>query len=81
MKATLEFQLPEDQEELDSALNANKYYSILFEIRNQIFRPSRKHGYSDPEIQALVESLGDKGHDLIQMLEQKFNELLDGVDV
>lgn len=43
MKATLEFNLPEDQQQFTSATNANKYASILWDIRQEI-RGILKHG-------------------------------------
>jgi hypothetical protein len=45
MKATLEFNLPEDKELLDNALMAENYKAAFFEIWQEVFRPARKHGY------------------------------------
>ena len=42
MKATIEFNLPEDQTEFDIATNANKYYSALFNFQ-QYLRNKLKH--------------------------------------
>lgn len=80
MKAILEFNLPEDQNDFEHAQKAGLYYSILFEVRNQLLRPARKHGFSDPEIQQLLEKLGDDGIELIHLLELKFNDLVVDVD-
>jgi len=42
MKTILEFNLPEETEELDSALNGPKYKSILIELDNHL-RDTLKH--------------------------------------
>ena len=55
MKATLEFDLPEDREEHEDALNGTKYKGQLDEVWNQVFRPHRKHGYSNQELQKLID--------------------------
>lgn len=57
MKATLTFNLPEERDEFETAVNAGKYRAALWEIGQQVFRPARKHGYSDARIQALVDRL------------------------
>lgn len=74
MKAILEFSLPEEQNEFDLANKASKMYSALFDIRNQVFRPARKHGYSHTELQ----DLSEKEIELISTLEQMFNDVLVG---
>lgn len=72
MKHIIEFNLPEEQEELELAANAGALYSALFDVRNQIFRPARKHGYQEDDLQ----NLSDKEVDLIHKLELMFNEVL-----
>lgn len=57
MKATLTFNLPEDHEEHEDAMNGSKYKYILDEVGNTVFRPARKHGYPDARIQKLMEAL------------------------
>jgi hypothetical protein len=57
MKGILEFDLPMEQEEFDAAANAGKLSAALFDVRQQVFRPARKHGYSRADIQQLVEKL------------------------
>jgi len=39
------------------AVNADKAYQALDEIRSQIFRPARKHGYDDSVIAKLISRL------------------------
>lgn len=88
MKATLEFDLPEDKDDLLLALNATKYTIALEEIGNQVFRPARKHGYLDVNIQSLIEK-GDEvkveidgisygvATELVSQLEKLFYEILE----
>ncbi len=59
MKGILEFDLPMEQEEFDAAANAGKLSAALFDVRQQVFRPARKHGYSRADIQQLVEKLDE----------------------
>ena len=42
MKAILEFELPDDQEEYEYAVNARKMYSALWDIK-QLIRSKLKH--------------------------------------
>ena len=76
MKATLSFTLPEEQEEFDVACRASGAFAALADVREHIFRPARKHGYSDSEIELLLEKLDDDGINLIDLLERKFNAIL-----
>lgn len=57
MIATLKFTLPEEREEFEDAMAGSSNKSRLDEIVQQIFRPARKHGYSDQRIQLLIEAL------------------------
>jgi hypothetical protein len=57
MKATLTFDLPEEQEEFDLASNAGRYRTSLWEVSQEIFRPARKHGYRQGEIATLLDQL------------------------
>ena len=59
MKGILEFNLPQEQEEFDAAAGAGKLSAALFDVRQQVFRPARKHGYSRADIQQLVEKLDE----------------------
>lgn len=58
-KCILEYTLPEDKEDLDCAINGSTYKHAIWEVSQQVFRPARKHGYSDPRIQSLIEKLDD----------------------
>jgi hypothetical protein len=57
MKAILEFNLPEEQEEYHITQQAFKMHTAFWNIGNDLFRPARKHGYPDARIQSLVEKL------------------------
>lgn len=91
MKATLSFNLPEEQEEFQAAVDAGKYRAALWEISQRVFRPARKHGYPVGPIQELLDKadsctislkLGDDdyevgvGTELISQLEKLFYEIL-----
>lgn len=53
----------------------------IYDIRQEVFRPARKHGYPDPRISSLLETLGEGGYELIELLEDKFNRVLEDRDV
>jgi hypothetical protein len=72
VKAILEFNLPEDQEEYDKCTKASNMSLALWHTAQDVFRPARKHGYNDVAIQLLLEKLGDDGYELVSLLEQKF---------
>lgn len=46
MKATLEFNLPDDQAEFEAAANATKYFSVLWEM-DQWLRSNIKYAPDD----------------------------------
>ena len=53
MKAIIEFELPEDQEEYQMANNASKMYTALWDIR-QLFRSTLKYnpaGLNDEQLE------------------------------
>jgi len=72
-------------------LNADRLYSALNEVRQDVFRPARKHGYPDQRIQRLLDqanTLTDAdgygvGSELVSQLERMFYDLLaeSGVDL
>jgi hypothetical protein len=47
MKATLTFNLPDEEREFKDAVNGGNMSIAIFNIQQEIFRPARKHGYSD----------------------------------
>lgn len=73
MKAILEYNLPEDKEDFERATKALDMELALWDIANDIFRPARKYGYDDEELNNLA-----KGNEqLIGLLEQKFYAILE----
>ncbi len=74
MKATLVFDLPEDQEDFDTAVKASSYKLAIDEISNTVFRPHRKHGY-EGELQELIEK-NPVILEAISKLESMFWEIL-----
>ena len=85
MKAILEFNLPEEQSEFDMAARANSMHAALWDMAQEIFRPARKHGYNNQDIQATLnhadtvttsEGYG-AGTELVSQLEKMFYEILE----
>ena len=61
MKAIIEFELPEDQEEYEKANNANKMYMALWDIR-QLLRSKLKYnsdGLNDEQLEQWEAMRGD----------------------
>lgn len=85
MKATLEFDLSEEKESFDLAVKASNMHSALWEIRQRVFRPARKHGYDDERMQKILSDMtyeqALKAHELIAVLEEIFNEILEEQDL
>lgn len=95
MKATLEFNLPEEREEFEAATNGSNCKAALWNISQEIFRPARKHGYSG-RIQQLLDEVNVKtvivgdgefkyeagiGDELIHELEKKFFSILEEYEI
>ena len=57
MKATIEFNLPEEQEEWEISKQAFKMHAAFWDIGNDVFRPARKHGYQDQRLHLLIARL------------------------
>lgn len=89
MKAILEFDLdqPGDRQAHVRAIKATDAYLVLWDIANEIFRPARKHGYPDRQLEELIEKSGeyeDKEYgslniaaEVISRLETKFYEIME----
>jgi hypothetical protein len=80
-KMILEYEIEtaDDEKSAKRALSADNVYCALWDIRQQIFRPARKHGYSDRSIAALFDE--EKHGELIGALESKFYEILTGHEI
>jgi hypothetical protein len=95
-KAILEFNLPEEQDEFNTVLKATDMSIALFDIRQEVFRPARKHLYNDSALNEMIEKINNacdivyketdelerpSAQDLIWMLERKFSEILNERDL
>ena len=56
MKASLEFNLPEDQNEFDDAVNATKYIAALHDIKNHV-RSVWKYGELSDDTYKVVDEI------------------------
>jgi len=65
MKATLEFNLPDDQHEFDLAVQGSKMYSALWDISQEL-RAIWKH-----------EELSDEEFKMVERIRNKFFEILE----
>ncbi len=61
-KHTIEFNLPEEREELEMTMNAGKYYSCLSQL-NSLLRKNYK--YSDKQF-VTWEEIGDIFHEILE---------------
>ncbi len=81
MKAILEFNLPEDRSDHIRATKATDAFIALWDIAQEIFRPARKHGYSDNRLRELMDyekdpKTAEAVTEAISLLEQKFYEIV-----
>jgi len=87
MKATLEFDLNDQDEAMEYArvTSATSAYLALHEIGNDIFRPHRKHGYNG-KIQELIDQCPDievngekvsAGSEIVSLLEDMFHDIIE----
>ncbi len=87
MKGILEFNLEESFERAahKRAINASTAYLCLWDIGQEIFRPARKHGYSDePKLNELLRwkedgdnQVAEAVEEAISILEKKFYGMLE----
>lgn len=81
----------DDKEEIDIYMNASNYRSALHRIAQEVFRPHRKHGYSNKKLEDLIENSGafedptygelSKGSEIISILEKMFYEIIEEEDI
>ncbi|MDQ3234322.1 MAG: hypothetical protein M3Q07_21145 [Pseudobdellovibrionaceae bacterium] len=55
MAITISFNKDEDADDLKQMLSASDAFQALSQIRQDIFRPARKHGYSHPSIVKILD--------------------------
>jgi hypothetical protein len=70
MKATLEYNLPDDREDFDLACNGHKYYGVLWDF-DQHLRSKIKYD----------ESLSQEVHDTYQEIREKLREFMNDSDL
>ena len=73
----IKFNPETEKAELKRMMKATDAYIALWEIAQQVFRPARKHGYSQPNIQKLLDETDEAGYELVGELEQLFYQLLE----
>lgn len=64
MKATLEFNMPEDQVEFDFAIQGGKMYSALWDISQELRTLWKYEELSDEEFK-MVERIRDKFYEIL----------------
>jgi hypothetical protein len=64
MKATIEFNLPEDQHEYDLAVSSSKMYCALYEIQQEIRRVWKYAELTEGQFE-IVEQIYDKVNEII----------------
>lgn len=83
--ATLKYKLPDEEYEFYCATQGANALLALWDIQQQLFRPARKHGYSDPKLHKLIEEApegqGSTICEAICILEEKFCEILNGYNI
>lgn len=79
MKAILEFTLPEEREEFITAQKGVDYKIALDEMWSKVFRPAFKHGYSDEELNKLLEN--EDCFKVLEKLAELYREVLDENEV
>jgi len=82
MKSTIEFNLPEEREELNDALNGSRYKARIETLYDKVFRPHIKYGKplmskSESEMQELTE---EQLAIIEQIYENVFNHFEDCLD-
>lgn len=73
MKASLVFNLPEEQEEFNDAINGTKYKVQIEDIWNEVFRPFYKHGYRDEKLNELLSN--EAGSYIMEALVQLYKKV------
>ncbi len=81
MKAILEFNLsdPDEREAHLRAVKVNDAYCALWEIAQDVFRPARKHGYPDLDLNELLKN--EQVEEAISLLEKKFYQILEDREI
>lgn len=72
-KIVIEFNIEDvnDEQAAKRAMTADAVYNALFDIVNEVFRPARKHGYSDHKLSKLIPVNSELNDEQIKILEEK----------
>lgn len=68
MKSTLEFDLPEERDELNDALNGGKYKARIDTLYDDVFRPHMK--YNKPILAKDESSMQELTDEQLEIIEQ-----------
>lgn len=68
MKSTLEFDLPEERDELNDALNGGKYKAHIDTLYDDVFRPHMK--YNKPILAKDESSMQELTDEQLEIIEQ-----------
>ena len=80
MKTTISFNLPEEREELNDALNGSKYKARIETLYTDVFRPHLK--YDKPiliEDEIKMQELSDEQREVVEALWKKVAEHFEDV--
>lgn len=64
MKAQLIFNLPEEQEEFNDAINGNAFKAVIWEL-DQFLRSQIKHGDLKDDVHEKVQEIRDQLHSIL----------------
>ena len=64
MKAKLTFELPEEQEEFNDAVNGNAFKAVIWEL-DQYMRSQLKHGDLPDDVHDKVQEIRDQLHSIL----------------
>lgn len=67
---------PYQKEELERAMAGGDMALTLSDIRQELFRPARKHGFND----AYLNEINEKHPELFETLEKMFNDICERND-
>lgn len=74
MKATLEFNLPEDKHEWDNAVKADAMYAALWDLSQEFRRMCKYQTFETNEEYAIVEAIRDKFYEILNENEINLNK-------
>lgn len=69
-----------DRQALIRTIKADDLYAALHDVAQEVFRPHRKHGYSDAKLQKLLDE-NESSYDVVEILEKLFYEILENYGI